>query len=94
MPLGGVGRNSESKMSGYSLPALSRRTLLASAGWGAALGALAVPSFAAPMADAAPDPLTAFRLIADSKPATVYVDADADSAVRRVAPALRTISGA
>ncbi|RUN75937.1 hypothetical protein EJC47_13520 [Sphingomonas sp. TF3] len=72
-------------MSGYSLPALSRRTLLASAGWGAALGALAVPSLAAPMADAAPDPLTAFRLIADSKPATVYVDADADSAVRRVA---------
>lgn len=72
-------------MSGYSIPALSRRTLLASTAWGAALGALAVPALAAPVEDTAPNPRTAFRLIGDGTPATVYVDADADSAVRHVA---------
>ncbi|SDA24477.1 glycosyl hydrolase 115 family protein [Sphingomonas sp. NFR15] len=67
-----------------TVPAMSRRTLLASAGLGAALGALPASALAAP-AGVGADPATAFRLIADGKPATVFVDATADSAVRRVA---------
>lgn len=72
-------------MSAYSTPALSRRTVLATAGWGAALGALTAPALAAPVTDPAPDARTAFRLIGGGTAATVFVDVEADSAVRRVA---------
>jgi hypothetical protein len=67
--------------------ALSRRTLLGGVARGAPLAAMLAPAIAS--ASAAPvapvDPRGAFRLIADGKPATVLVDASADSAVQRVA---------
>lgn len=68
-----------------NFPAVSRRMLLASAGWGAALASLAAPALAAPAVDRAADPRTGFPLIAKGTPATVLVDAGADSAVLRVA---------
>jgi len=72
-------------MRANSIPAVSRRTLLASAGLGAAIGALATPALATPASKSAVDPRTAFPLIGDGTAATVFVDAGADSAVRRVA---------
>ena len=62
--------------------AVSRRTLISGAASGAALATL--PLFGA-IAQAAPDPRTAFPLIAKGIPAAVLIDGDADSAVRHVA---------
>ncbi len=71
-------------MSDYSMPALSRRTLLTSAAWGIAISAFE-PAIASPAREPRPDPRTAFPLISGGTPATVFVDAAADSAARRVA---------
>jgi hypothetical protein len=65
----------------FTPPALSRRTLMGSA----ALLAMPVHAFAAAARPARVDPRTAFALIAGGVPATVVIDADADSAVRHVA---------
>lgn len=68
-------------------PPLSRRGLLGSAAIGATLSLLAPPAIAAGQRRdaAAPDRRTAFPLIAAGRPATIHVEAGADSAVRRVA---------
>ncbi|GGE90302.1 glycosyl hydrolase 115 family protein [Sphingomonas prati] len=65
--------------------AISRRTLMNGAGWGTAIAALPAIAAAASKRIAAPDRRTAFPLIADGVPATVLIDATADSAVRHVA---------
>ncbi|PTW48832.1 glycosyl hydrolase family 115 (putative glucuronidase) [Sphingomonas faeni] len=62
--------------------AVSRRTLMGGAACGAALATLPLLTVEA---HAAPDPRTAFPLIAKGVPAAVMIDADADSAVRHVA---------
>jgi len=75
-------------MIGSDLPAVSRRTLLAGAGLGATFSALSASALTSAPAAAAAAPHTAFPLIAGGKPAMVYVDAEADTAVKRVATAL------
>jgi hypothetical protein len=65
--------------------AVSRRTLMTGAARSAVLATLPAPVFAAIARTAAPDPRTAFSLIAKAIPATVLIDADADSAIRHVA---------
>lgn len=63
--------------------AVSRRGLMRGVTWSAALVAFPVPMFGA--AGQTVDRRTAFPLIAKGVPATVLIDADADSAVRHVA---------
>ncbi|WP_226896048.1 glycosyl hydrolase 115 family protein [Polymorphobacter sp. PAMC 29334] len=65
--------------------ALSRRTLMGSAALSAALAALPAHALAALEPRTGTDPRAGFRLIAGGIPATVVIDADADSAVRHVA---------
>ncbi len=65
--------------------AVSRRTLMNGAALGAALVTLPLPAFGAAGRVPASDPRTAFPLIAKGKPATILIDANADSAVRHVA---------
>ena len=69
--------------------AVSRRTMMGAAmsgaAFSAALATLPAPVFGAAAQARAPDPRTAFPLIAKGVPATVLIDADADSAVRHVA---------
>jgi len=69
--------------------AVSRRTMMGAAMSGAAfstaLASLPAPVLGAAQQDPAPDPRTAFQLIAKGTPATVMIDADPDSAVRHVA---------
>ena len=63
---------------------VTRRTLLGGAALSAALVAMPHPTFARAQ-DVQADPRTAFPLIRNGRPAAVFVDDEADSAVRRVA---------
>ena len=65
-------------------PTISRRKLLGSASCTAALAAMPARLMAAIGQGPVADPRTAFPLIAGGRPATVLVDAGADSAVERV----------
>ncbi|TCM20554.1 glycosyl hydrolase family 115 (putative glucuronidase) [Novosphingobium sp. PhB165] len=71
-------------MSEANTCALSRRKLLGSAAWSAALAVVPSPAFAALAKADAVDRRTAFPLIVNGQPATVLVDAGADSAVQHV----------
>lgn len=66
--------------------AVSRRTLMSGAAWGVLFASVSSPFARAEAAD----PRTAFPLIAKGIPATIVIDADADSAVRHVATAFAT----
>lgn len=65
--------------------AVSRRTLMGGAALGTAFATLPSSVFGAAAPSQAVDPQTAFPLIANGVPATIWIDADADSAVRHVA---------
>jgi glycosyl hydrolase family 115 (putative glucuronidase)/glycosyl hydrolase family 115 len=81
----------------FSMRAVSRRMFLHSAAWSAALVARPAFTLASRPWIEAPDRRPAFPLIADGRPASVMVDAGADSAVRRVAASfagdLQRVSG-